>query len=184
MRLIALFVGRFKASALSRRLVAVAGGQNSTYGRDLMQLPFMPRRYLTRAEAHRVKAAITAAELGHRGEIQVLLEGRFPGDGPLSRARELFLELGLDKTRDGTGVLLYVAVDDRRSAVWAGPGLYAAAAPDFWLEVTQIVADGFAKGDVAGGLERALATIGRLLGQVAPGEDVHGNELKDQVHQR
>lgn len=165
-------------------MATIAGGGNSFYVRRLMQLPFMPRRYLTRAQAHRVKAAITAAELGHRGEIQVLLEGRFPGDGPLARARQLFFELGLDKTREGTGVLLYAAIDDRRSALWAGPGLYAAAAPDFWHEVTKLMADGFAKGDVAGGLERALAEVGRLLSQVAPGQDVHGNELKDQVHQR
>lgn len=149
-----------------------------------MQLPFMPRRYLTRAQARQVKAAIAAAELGHRGEIQVFLEGRFPGDGPLSRARQLFVELGLDKTRDGTGVLLYAAIDDRRSAVWAGPGLYATTAPDFWLEVTRLMAKGFGTGDLAGGLERALAAIGKLLTEVAPGEDIHGNELKNQVHER
>ncbi|HRE91427.1 MAG TPA: TPM domain-containing protein [Myxococcota bacterium] len=144
----------------------------------------MPRRYLTRAQAHKVKAAIGAAERGHRGEIQVFLEGRFPGDGPLSRARQLFFELGLDRTREGTGVLLYAAIDDRRSAIWAGPGLYAATAPDFWLEVTRLMAQGFGSGDVAGGLERALAAIGRLLTEVAPGEDTHGNELRDQVHER
>lgn len=149
-----------------------------------MQLPFMPRRYLTRAEARQVKAAIAAAELGHRGEIQVLLEGRFPGDGPIARARQLFFELGLDKTREGTGVLLYAAVDDRRSAVWAGPGLYAAAAPDFWHEVTEHLAEGFRSGDVAGGLTRALSAVGRLLQQIAPGEDRNGNELPDVVHQR
>lgn len=131
-----------------------------------------------------MKAAIAAAEVGHRGEIQVFLEGRFPGDGPVARARQVFFELGLDRTRDGTGVLLYAAIDDRRSAVWAGPGLYAATAPDFWHEVTRTMAEGFGGGDVAGGLERALAAVGRLLVRAAPGEDVHGNELKDQVHQR
>jgi len=81
-------------------------------------------------------------------------------------------------------VLLYAAVDDRRSAVWAGPGLYAAAAPDFWHEVTDHMAEGFRSGDVAGGLARALSAVGHLLKQVAPGEDVHGNELPDEVHQR
>lgn len=149
-----------------------------------MQLPFMPRRFLDRAAARRVKAAIGAAEAGHRGEIQVFLEGRFPGDGPLTRARQLFVELGLDRTRDGTGLLLYAAVDDQRAALWAGPGLYDNRSPIYWKGVTDGIAAGFKSGDVAGALERALVAVGDLLRTVVPSEDVAGNELQNRVHQR
>lgn len=149
-----------------------------------MALTLMKRRYLSASEEQRVTAAITAAEHGHRGEIQVILEARYPGEGPIERAATLFEELGLDKTRDGTGVLLYTAVDDHRAAIWAGPGLFAATAPGFWKDAINTVAQGFKSGDRAGGLERAIATIGNLLATAAPGDDLRGNELADKVHQR
>ena len=139
------------------------------------------RRLLSRAAERRLVAAIGAAERGHRGEIGVHLESRYPGDGPLGRTAELFAALGLDRTADGTGVLLYVAVDDRKAAVFAGPGVHGAAAPEFWKAATDAVAGGFAAGDPVGGLGEALARIGELLRQAAPGEDVHGDELPNRV---
>jgi uncharacterized membrane protein len=139
------------------------------------------RPAISRAERRRLVAAIGRAEAGHRGEIQVYVEERYHGDGPLRRAAALFEELGLDQTTDGTGVLLYVAVADRRAAVWAGPGIYGAASPDFWKEATDEVAAGFARGRAADGIERALAAIGQLLLIAVGGEDRHANELPNRV---
>jgi len=140
-----------------------------------------PRRLLSRAAERQLGAAIGAAERGHRGEIAVHLEARYPGDGPLARAAELFTALALDRTADGTGVLLYVAVNDRKAAVFAGPGVHGAAEPAFWKAATDAVARGFAASDPAGGLGEALARIGELLRQAAPGDDVHGDELPNRV---
>lgn len=131
----------------------------------------------------RVVAAIGAAERGHRGEIAVHVEERYPGDGPLARAAELFTALGLERTAEGTGVLLYVALEDRKAAVFAGPGVHGAGAPGFWKGVTDAVARGFAGGDPAAGLEEALTEVGALLCEAAPGEDVHGDELPNRVTQ-
>lgn len=129
-------------------------------------------------------AAIERAEKGHRGEIQVFIEARYPGDGPVARAHALFEELGLGATQDGTGVLLYVAAEDRRVAVWAGPGVHGAAEQGFWKDVVAEVAAGFARGDRAGGFERALERVRVLLERAAPGEDRAGNELANRVIQR
>lgn len=139
------------------------------------------RPHLTRDEQRRVVAAIEAAERGHRGEIGVHLEARYVGDGPLARAGELFRALGMDQTRDGTGVLLYVALADRRAAVWAGPGVYGATAPEFWKVATDRVAQGFADGRPADGLISALIAIGELLLTAAPGDDSAGDERPNRV---
>lgn len=145
-----------------------------------MRSPF-ERRVLTRAQRRRLVESIARAERGHRGEIQVYIEDRYSGDGPVARARELFEELGLDETAGGTGVLLYIAAHDRRAAVWAGPGVYGAEEPGFWMKVIDEVAGGFRRGAPADGIDKALASIGQLLTTAAPGEDVAGNELPDQV---
>lgn len=143
---------------------------------------FKRRRHLTSTEERRVIASIGDAERGHRGEIRVHLEARYAGDGPVARAQSLYDELGIGGTEGGTGVLLYVGVLDRQVAVWAGPGLYESARePGFWSGITKTVAEGFANGDRAGGLERGLLALGTLLRQVAPGDDEHGNELPDTV---
>lgn len=136
---------------------------------------------LTTRERRELQAGIAAAERGHRGEIRVHLESRYPGDGPLQRAEALFHELGLDRTRDGTGVLLYVAERDRKVAVFAGPGIYGARAPGFWKDVAVTVARGYAADDRLGGLLRAVEQIGEILRATVPGEDTAGNELPDQV---
>jgi len=136
---------------------------------------------MKRGERQRISAAIADAERGNRAEIAVHIEARYPGDGPLARARALFESLGLDKTRDGTGVLLYIATVDRKAAVWAGPGLDGASAPGFWQAATDRVAAGYRTGDAAGGIVAALATIGELARVAAAGDDTAGNELPDRV---
>lgn len=139
------------------------------------------RSHLSRTDERRLVAAVGAAERGHRGEVRIHLERRYPGDGPRERAAELFDELAMTATRDGTGVLLYVAVDDRKAAVHAGPGIFGAAEPGFWKGVTDAVADGFRRGDATSGLLTALERVGALLREHAPGEDTAGNELTNEL---
>ena len=136
---------------------------------------------LSAAERRELQRAIAEAERGHRGEIRVHLEGRYPGDGPLGRAAALFAELAMDQTRDDTGVLLYVAERDRKAAVFAGSGVYGARQPGFWREVTDTVAAGYRAGDRVAGLLRAIEMLGAVLREAAPGEDVAGDELPNEV---
>jgi uncharacterized membrane protein len=80
-----------------------------------------------------------------------------------------------------SGVLLYVAVSDRKAALYAGQGIHGAALPGFWQEVVDELARGFREGQALAGLEAALERIGGLLRTAVPGEDTRGNELPDVV---
>ena len=133
------------------------------------------------AESALLVEAISAAERGNRGEVRVHVEARCPEQDALDRARELFHQLGMDRTRDDTGVLLYVAFEDRRAAVFAGSGIHGAAAKGFWQEVVDEIADGFRGGEPLDGFRAALEAIGSLLRQHASGDDAAGNELPNQV---
>ena len=129
-----------------------------------------------------VVAAIQAAEKGNRGEVRVHLEQRCPqGRGAIDRTKEIFHALGMDKTRDSTGVLLYVAVDDHKTAVFAGAGIFGATEPGFWQSVSDAVASGAKRGALHEGLVDALARVGELLRKHVPGDDAAGNELPDEV---
>lgn len=144
-----------------------------------------PRRreetaWLDDSQSERLVAAIGLAERGTRGEVRVHVERSCKRDA-IARATQLFGELGMHQTRDGTAVLLYLAVETRNVAVYAGQGIHGAAADGFWQGVTDEVATGFKTGDGLGGLERAIERIGRLLREHAPGDDDAGNELPDTV---
>ncbi len=140
-------------------------------------------RLLSEKDEARLVEAIGRAERGSRGEVGVHVERHCEGGDALRRATSLFETLGMGKTAAGTGVLLYVALEDRRAAVYAGPGIHGAADPDFWQTVVDAVAAGGRRGDMLSGLETALERVGGLLLTAAPGEDVAGNELPDRVSQ-
>jgi uncharacterized membrane protein len=136
---------------------------------------------LTIKERDLIVAAIKAAERGNIGEVRVHIEEKSSVRDVLARARTLFVELGMRKTKRGTGVLLYVALRNRTAAVYAGPGIHGAREPGFWQGVVDAVSSGYKKGKPAEGITKALGAIGDLLREHAAGEDVDGNELPDQV---
>ncbi len=124
---------------------------------------------------------IGEAERGNRGEVRVHIENKSPSDDVMDRAKQLFGKLGMHKTRDDTAVLLYLAIVDRKVAVYAGKGIHGAAEEGFWGGVAAEVAGGFKAGDSLGGLCNALEMIGHLLREHAPGDDTAGDELPNQV---
>jgi uncharacterized membrane protein len=132
---------------------------------------------LTAANRTRLTDAIKAAERGHRGEIVVHVEVRC--FDALKRAAKLFHQLGVDKTKEGTGVLLYIASEQRRAAVWAGPGITDGAELSTWRPV--FAALEAHRDDGIAGLCAAVTALGKILTVHATGEDKHGNELSDGV---
>ncbi len=148
--------------------------------RQLLRL-FGKSPFSNSAEEQQIIASITNAERGNRGEVRVHIESKCPQDDCLERAGELFTRLGMSGTGEGTAVLLYIAVNDRRAAVFAGPGIYGAGEPGFWQEVIDRVVRGYKEGRPVEGIESALNIIGDLLRAHAPDEDIAGNELPDEV---
>jgi len=145
---------------------------------------FRPRRRVfTEAQRMRLVAAIGRAEYGSSGEVRLHVERSCPdGMEPLERARALFGELGMRRTAEDTGVLLYVAVDDRRASVFAGQGIHDAVEHSVWQSVADEVARGFREEQPVEGLESALERVGDILREEMPeDDDVHGNELPDEV---
>lgn len=139
----------------------------------------MGARLDARGEA-RVVAQIRAAEAGNLGEVRVHIEDRSKAP-PLPSARRWFFELGMHRTAADTGVLLYVALDRRAAAVFAGGALHGSAEPARWQAVVDAVTAGYGAGRPVDGLCDGLEIIGELLRDALPGHDVHGNELPDAV---
>jgi uncharacterized membrane protein len=90
--------------------------------------PKWARRFLTESDFDAITQAIRAAEARTSAEIRVHLERRVPrrpfGSAPdvLSRAQHVFRRLGMHRTVERHGVLVYIAVEERRPANITGAG--------------------------------------------------------------
>ena len=107
--------------------------------------------------------------------------------GPLQARRvhaatlEQFMALGLHRTRDRTGVLLYASLAERRAEVFADDGIYAKAPPEFWGEVVQLLVSGLGRGSPADGFVAAVERTGEILSACLPPRDDDSNELPNEL---
>ena len=67
--------------------------------------------------------AIQAAEKTTSGEIRVYIESSSKKKEVLTRAKEIFFKHKMNATHQRNGVLVYVAVRDRKLAIFADQGI-------------------------------------------------------------
>jgi uncharacterized membrane protein len=139
------------------------------------------RRIVHGLDLDRIEAAIRAAESGTSGEIRVAV-ARFHFWGDVRRAAEAaFVRLGMHRTRQRNGVLLYIAPRLRRFAVIGDAGIHQYVTEAFWNDLSKTLETDFRTGDLTVGVERAIAAIGDRLTEHFPPDPRDVNELPDRV---
>jgi putative membrane protein len=92
-----------------------------------------------------------------------------------------FVERGITKTRDRTGVLVLIAADERRVAVIADHGIDTTAIADAWMAWKAKVAETVEqRSPDASAFVAALLELAPLVARVAPKRDDDVNELPDE----
>ncbi|MCS6987183.1 MAG: hypothetical protein NZM40_07110 [Sphingomonadaceae bacterium] len=94
-----------------------------------------------------------------------------------------FLARGIHLTDRRTGVLILVAVPDRIAEIVADAGIYARVTPEVWAEADAVLLAALARGDLAGGLEAAIAKVGEVLAAHFPREAGDRDELPNRLIQ-
>jgi putative membrane protein len=98
------------------------------------------------------------------------------------RARRAFAEQGLTRTAGGTGVLLFVALLERRVVVLADEGIHRVLDPDErWSDVVELAVAGLRSGRAVDGLDAALRRCGAILARHAPPRGHNPDELPNRV---
>ena len=98
------------------------------------------------------------------------------------RARRAFAERGLARTAGRSGILLFVALFERRAVVLADEGIHRALGPDErWDDVVAPVLAGLRDGRAVDGLLAAVGRCGELLARRLPAAAREVNELPDPV---
>ena len=96
-------------------------------------------------------------------------------------ALNAFHEHGLYRTRDATGILIYVSVFERRAWVLADKGINDKVGPDEWTAIVDALTVDIKAGRAAQGLCRAVRACGALVAERFPVRSDDVNELPDLV---
>ncbi len=138
------------------------------------------RQFLGQLAHERIHAAIHAAEQASSGEIRVMVSHR-PAPDPVAAARQAFLRLGMEKTKERNAVLLFVAPRSRTFAVIGDEGVHARCGDAFWRELAAAMTGHFKRGEYTEGLVHGIARAGQLLAEHFPPAPDDRNELPDDV---
>lgn len=136
--------------------------------------------FLTKAERTRVARAIGEAERLTSGEIRVHLDDHIE-DEVMDHAAFVFEELTMERTRDRNGVLIYIAVADRRVAVIGDVGINERVPSGFWTDVVGVLKLHFVAGRHADGLVEAVHMVAAKLREYFPLKHDDTDELPNEV---
>ena len=98
-----------------------------------------------------------------------------------ARARQLFAERGLTKTRRRSGVLILIADLERRVAILADEGVHARLGEDEWRRDVEEITAAIRAGRAMGGLTGVIEQLGEKLAEAFPRSDDDTDELSDSV---
>ncbi len=143
--------------------------------------PFSRKELLEEAEKSRLVTAIRSAERLTSGEIRLYVESRCAYVDPKDRAEEIFSSLGMEKTRQRNGVLLYIALKDHQFAILGDQGIHEKVGDHFWQKEARLLKHHFAQQHVVEGIEACIKEIGESLHMHFPYASGDDNELPDDI---
>ena len=138
------------------------------------------KELFTEDQKTQIVTAITEAERQTSGEIRVHLDKRCKGN-PVEQAMRVFTKLGMRKTALRNGVLIYLAVEDKKMAIIGDQGIYDLVTAEFWEEIKERMMQQFKKGLFTEGLIEAIAAAGVQLKTYFPYQKSDVNELSDDI---
>ena len=140
----------------------------------------MARLFFSEEEQKRIRDAILDAEQNTSGEIQVHLE-KTSKKPVLERSVELFDVLHMTKTAQRNGVLIYLAVEDRKFAIVGDVGINKKVPPGFWDEIKNHMEILFREGRFTDGLCDGIRMAGEQLGKHFPYGKDDIDELPNEI---
>jgi len=140
--------------------------------------------YFSDSDLQRIKKIIQETESKTSGEIRVKVIGKCDDDLARDIYRQAIREFereGLHNTRDKTGVLLLVVIEDRRFQILGDLGIYSKIPQWYWNEMARGLSVLFKMGDYTNGICHLVQDVGKELMVFFPRQMNDVNELTDDV---
>jgi len=136
--------------------------------------------FLTSKEEQEIVEAIRKAEKNTSGEIRVHLENS-TSDDHFKRALEVFYLLKMDATKNRNGVLIYVAVHDKKFVIYGDEGIAKVVPNNFWESTKAVMEHYFKKGLFKQGIVEGVLKAGKELKTHFPWQTDDVDELSNEI---
>ncbi|MBK5276141.1 MAG: TPM domain-containing protein [Desulfuromonadales bacterium] len=147
--------------------------------------------FLTSGQRNEISDAISKAEMMTSGEIRVLVVAassivpkfnkKEQREALRRRAVREFSKLGIHNTRDRTGVLLMVSIEERMVQVLAGNGINSVVPENTWPSMVHCITKTIKAGNPAQGISMAVSDLGKMLSEKFPARADDTDELSNAV---
>ena len=153
-----------------------------SYKRWLKHFMYMPasKRYFSKVDQAAIAEAVKQAEMGHVGEIQVVIEGHIPASSAYYqntrlRAQQLFAELGVWDTEYNSGVLLYLNLCEQQVEIVIDRGIHQATEVQVWQIICDTITLKLKEKHYRKAVIDGVSEIGQVLNQFYD-QQMSGNE--------
>ena len=138
------------------------------------------KNFFTGGEQERIIAAIEAAEDRTSGEIRLHLENYCPGN-EVHVASRIFTSLGMHKTAERNGVLIYIATVSRKIAIIGDKGIHEKLGTGYWEKMVEGMIQEFKAQHHADGLIACIKDLGEKLALHFPVKGDDKDELTNEI---
>ncbi len=136
--------------------------------------------FFSEEEKAKIMVAIAQAENATSGEIRVHLEEKC-GDDVIKRSTQIFAKLNMHKTELKNGVLIYLAVKDKKFAIIGDEGINNSVPENFWDTIKNNMQTTFSEGRFLDGIINAIYESGEQLKHFFPTLHSDINEVSDEI---
>jgi uncharacterized membrane protein len=136
-------------------------------------------------ELLRISSKIKEMEKNTAGEICVSIKEKRSFLQKKKTLRQLaedeFYKLGIAKTRDKTGILIFLILEDRQFYILADKGINEKVSSDTWDSVKNSMQEKFLQGEFCRGILLGIEEVGKRLSAHFPIKPDDTNELSNRV---
>ena len=138
------------------------------------------KNFFTKEEQAAIVQAISDAENETSGEIRVHIADKCKGD-VLDSAAHVFKKLRMHKTELRNGVLVYLAITDRKFAIIGDVGIHNKMPEGCWNQIKEQMTKHFLNKDFEKGLIDGIILTGHRLKEYFPVNSGAKNELSNDI---
>ena len=148
-------------------------------------MSILTKNILTKDEMQEITKRISVVEKRTIGEVRVSIQKTRPFKDRRLNVYELaiknFYDLGMDKTKAKTGVLIYLLLSDKKFQIIGDEGIHTKVSKEFWDVLAMKTAEHFRQSKFVEGICYAIDEVGAVLEKEFPMQKGDTNELSDEV---
>ena len=140
-----------------------------------------PKPLFTKTEEQEIVAAIAAAEETTSAEIRVHISTKSKNSDVLVEAKATFDRLGMHKTEERNGILLFLVPANKQFAILGDEGINSKVIPEAWDQIRDRMQSHFKQQQFKEGVLFGIHQAGALLSDHFQPRLTNPNELSNEI---